>query len=398
MVNKIGVIGDTHFGSGYNMGSIDILTQLNTRLLDFANTFNKIVDKFLQEGVKTIVLTGDIFETRHPTASQYKIFSLCMQRAINLGFEIIIVVGNHDQQRHINTTTVDLFSSLKIQGIKVFSELGVHSINDNLHLILMPYRDRKMLKGDTNSEAIEKLKNELYAATEKLKGNKIIVGHFMLEKNDFTQDPDRFSLNELILPFKLFSDFDMVIMGHIHRHEVISTEKPIFIYSGSMEKTSFGEKDHNKVSLIIDPDNDNKVDIIPSEVRNLFELNFDYNGSEPFKEKINDKIIEDIEVISQSNDLRGSICKILLSIKETDLYYLDQSVIKNYIKGKGIQYCTGIQVSSNTNRQLRNNTINETLSGTNAIASFIKDLQEAEGVKEKLLKYANQIIDEVEGK
>ena len=79
--NKIAIIGDCHFGAGYNMGNIDPKTQLNTRLLDFSNTFNKIVDRFSKKNVKTIILTGDIFETRHPTSAQLSAFSTCAQRA-----------------------------------------------------------------------------------------------------------------------------------------------------------------------------------------------------------------------------------------------------------------------------------------------------------------------------
>ncbi len=49
---KIGIIGDTHFGAGYNMGKLDPKTQLNTRLLDFSNTFNTVIDEFIKRGVK----------------------------------------------------------------------------------------------------------------------------------------------------------------------------------------------------------------------------------------------------------------------------------------------------------------------------------------------------------
>src|SRR5690349_5989057 len=140
---KIGVIGDTHFGAAYNIGRTDADTQLNSRLIDFSNTFNGIIDRFVSKGVEILVLTGDIFETRHPSSAQLNAFSKCLKRAEALGLEIVIVVGNHDQQRHIDTTTVDIFNHLEMPNISVFPNIGIKTFKDEhgkeFHLVLMPY-------------------------------------------------------------------------------------------------------------------------------------------------------------------------------------------------------------------------------------------------------------------
>lgn len=395
----IGVIGDTHFGAGYNMGKTDPATQLNNRLIDFSNTFNSIIDGFIARKVTTVVLTGDIFETRHPTASQHKIFSKCVQRAIDLGMKVLINVGNHDQQRHIDTTTVDIYNALKVPGVEVYQDIGVHSVDDNTHIILMPYRDKRMLGGDSNAEAIATLKQELDNITDMLDGNIVVVGHYMLEKGLEGIDPDMFSMNELMLPLDMFDNCDVTIMGHIHKPDVISSgEKPTIVYSGSMEKVSFGEKDHTKISLVIDPADIYNIEVIPtSTIRNLFELEFDYSDQKPFKQNINNQITSDIDGFADANEVKHSICKVIVKIKESDLYYIDQSIIKNHLLNKGVHFCTGVHVSSINNRQLRNQSINETLSSRKAMAAFIEGLHESNQMKKKLLKHAEQIIDEVEG-
>jgi len=48
--------------------------------------------------------------------------------------------------------------------------------------------------------------------------------------------------------------------------------------------------------------------------------------------------------------------------------------------------------------KLRNKEITEDVSGKKAMASFIKTLVEPEETKKKLIKFANNIIEEVEGK
>ena len=395
----IGIIGDTHFGSGYSMGSIDPKTQLNTRLLDFSNTFNSIIDKFAEKNVKTIILTGDIFETRHPTSAQLNAFSKCVYRAINFGMEIIINVGNHDKQRNISTTTVDVFDALNLPFLKIYQNIGVHKIDD-INIILMPYRDRRMMGAQSNSEAIELIRNELNEVTKNLSGKKIAVGHFMLEKSPEGFDPDMFSLNELILPLDIFQNCDIVVMGHIHKYEIISADSPMIIYSGSMDKVSFGEKEHKKVSMILDPKNPRNIDIVESSVRNLFEINLDYTDEKNlFKEEINNKIIEDIDNFDKKYKIKNSIVKIIIKVKENDLYYVKQPLIKEHVLSKEIKYCTGVHVTSISTRQLRNSSINETLSGKKAFAYYLNGLScESESMKKKLLKRAEEIIEEVEVK
>jgi exonuclease SbcD len=397
----IGIIGDTHFGAGYNMGNIDPKTQLNTRLLDFSNTFNQIIDKFAKNGVKVVVLTGDIFETRHPTSAQLNAFSECIHRAINLGMEIIINVGNHDQLRNISTTTIDVFDALKLPFLKIYQNIEVHKVKD-INLILMPYRDRRMVGAKSNSEAIEMLENELNSVVQTLTGKKIVIGHFMLEKSPEGSDPDTFSLNELILPMSMFDNCDVVIMGHVHKHEIVSSSlnSPTIIYSGSMDKVSFGEKDHRKVSLILDPENIHNIDIIKTNVHNLFEINLDYiDEKKSFKEEINNKITSDIDSFNKTQSIKNSIVKVIVRVKENDLYYVKQPLIKDYVLSKGVKYCTGIQVTSINTRQLRNSTINETLSGKKAFASYLDGINcESEVMKKKLLKRAEEIIEEVEVK
>lgn len=399
MSSNIAIIGDSHFGASYNMGSIDPKTQLNTRLLDFSKTFDGIIDKLDKKNVKTVVLTGDIFETRHPTSAQLNIFSKCIQRAIKLGMEIVINVGNHDQQRNISTTTIDVFAALQLPFLHIYQDIAIHK-TDKADIILMPYRDRRMLEAKTNSEAIEIIKNTLEEVSKQSNKKKIVVGHFMLEKSPEGIDPDSFSLNELVLPIDMFKNFDAVIMGHIHKHEIISHKNPVIMYSGSMEKVSFGEKDHRKVSIIIDPNNIEKFEIMKTNVRNLFEINLDYSEEKKlFQDTINDKIMEDIDSFNRDMSIKRSILKVVIKVKENDLYYVDQQLIRNYVLSKGIKYCTGIHVTSINTRQLRNSAINETLSGKKAFAVYIDGLKhESDSMKKSLLKKADEIIEEVEVK
>jgi exonuclease SbcD len=399
---KIGIIGDTHFGAGYNLGKLDPDTQLNSRLLDFSNTFNSIIDRFLKRDVKVVVITGDIFDTRHPTSAQLNTFSRCIQRAINKDLQIVILVGNHDQQRTIATTTVDIYNSLETPGVSVYANLDVHTIRDKygkkINLILMPYRDRRMIGTKTTSDAVEQIRGELNAICDNLDGTKIAVGHFMMDRAIAGENPDTFSINELILPLDIFKNLDGVVMGHVHKHAILS-KKPLIAYAGSMEKISFGEKHHTKVTLVLDTDDLSKVEVIKSNIRNLYEMNFNYTtGEKNLKHQITDTILLDIEKFHMKWNLSKAIVKLTAKVKENDLYYVNQEKIKEYILSKNVKYLSPVQISSVNFRKLRNKNITENVSGKKAMTAFINELIEPEQIKKKLIKFANNVIEAVEGK
>jgi len=221
----------------------------------------------------------------------------------------------------------------------------------------------------------------------------------MLDKSITGENPDSFSINELILPLSMFSDFDTAIMGHIHKHMVLSEDSPTIVYSGSMEKVSFGEKHHTKVSLILDTDNIGDVEILPTQTRSLHEMNFDYtDGDKDYKQQITDKIILDIEKFNMRWNLSGAIVKFTTKVKKNDLHHINQEKIKEYILSKKVRHLMPMQVASVSARKLRNKKITETVEGKKAIATFIRQLVEPEQIKRRLIKAANNIIEEVEGK
>lgn len=65
---------------------------------------------------------------------------------------------------------------------------------------------------------------------------------------------------DVIEPFEIPADFSAVLAGHIHRHQVLAANRqangpavPVF-YPGSIDRTSFAEKNENKGFLILDFD------------------------------------------------------------------------------------------------------------------------------------------------
>jgi len=346
--------------------------------------------------VKTIVFTGDCFDSKHPTSSQLKLFSQNIRYALDNGIEIVLVAGNHDQQRGVSTTTLDSFDELSLPNLTVYQDFGLHETVEGVNIILMPYKDRRMIGTPTNSDAIEVIKNRIHELRGSVEGQTMIVGHFMLERAPDGVDPDKFSINELILPLQMFKGFDTVIMGHIHEHMIISKKDPVIMYSGSMDRISFGEKDYKKVSLIVDSKDIRRVSILRTKVRDLVDISLDYIGhKKPYKDKINKRIIGDIKRVNKQTPIKSSIVKVAVKMKTGDLYHMDHSLIKDFVMGLGASFCVSVQAASVSSRQLRNKAITETVSEKKAFESYLNGVVETPAMKKRMLKCAEQIIDSV---
>ena len=400
---KILAIGDLHIGGSMNLGTVDKDTQVNTRLLDFSATLNWILDKGIEAGVKVLVLPGDCFETKIPTPSQLNIFSRFIQRAIEANIEVLITVGNHDQQRVINTTTIDVFNTLSLKGVKVFTDISSYTMADEfdepVSFVFLPYRDRKMVGAETNEEAVKNISAKVGSVVAGLKGKKIAIGHFMVGAPvNGVGDGETFSISEVILPLEMFDGFDAVLMGHIHSHEILKPESPFIAYLGSMEKITFGDSTKDKVSMILDTNDLTHPEIIKSPVRQLHSLFFDYSGDELYKQGITDKIVADVEAYHSTTSLSQSIVKLTVKVKEDDLYHINQERIKRHIVDKGVRYLVPLQIQTITHRVMRNKEITETIDSKKAIEVFINGLSEPDDLKQRLINKAKAIIDDVEGK
>jgi DNA repair exonuclease SbcCD nuclease subunit len=242
------------------------------------------------------------------------------------------------------------------------------------------------------------VKNQLSEHISSGKRN-VIVGHFMLEQSITGEDPDSFSINELILPIKMFECADVVVMGHVHKHMVLSKSNPLAIYTGSMDRVSFGEKHHSKSSIILDTDNLLEAVIIDNDVRAMAEIEIDLAAHDKeYKTQINNKIVSEIERFAKKTDLKDVIVKLLVKIKDNDAYYINNDKVKEFIYSKQVYSLPSLQILPISHRQLRNKDITETVDSKQAIESFINGLGESDLTKGKLIKMAKYIIEEVNNK
>ncbi|MFA5048425.1 MAG: metallophosphoesterase [Patescibacteria group bacterium] len=393
---KIVILGDTHFGGGFALGKTDYYTHLNTRLLDFSNSFDYVVDYMINNCVNHFFITGDIFENRRPQASELSLFSKKICRLSELNIHTHIVIGNHDLIKEQSATTLDVLSSLKLPFVHIYSDVESFICKDevnSINIIFLPFRTCEMLNCTTNEEAVTRISTFLQYEVKKLnnKNPTIVIGHLMVQGTAIGNAVLDASPGEVVLPVEIFKRFNSVIMGHVHQH-IIVKKKPLIVHLGSMECKDFGEGKHKKYFLSIESNN-NKLSYCFEQlpVRSLFDFVIDQSLASSGKEATDD-VIQQIKNFSQKNDLKDSIIRIEIFINEKCLYDLETESIRRYLKQiHKIYYCVGIFPQVVSKRQLRKASITE---HNDPLTSFIEyvELEEDLTIRDKMKLIGSKII------
>ena len=100
---------DLHIGVE-NYGRIDPETGLSTRLGDFLDSLDQVVEFALNEGVDLVLLAGDAYKGRDPTQTHQREFAKRLNRLSQAGIPTFLLVGNHDlPAASSRATAVDIF-------------------------------------------------------------------------------------------------------------------------------------------------------------------------------------------------------------------------------------------------------------------------------------------------
>lgn len=391
---RICILGDTHFGGGYSLGKIvDPNRQINSRLVDYSNTFDYFADFVISNNISHVIITGDIFEQRKPHASELSLFGEKMRRFSENNVNVHIPIGNHDLIYAHKATTVDILKSLNIPHIYVYNEIDSIACSDKkgdiINVIFLPFRNRKMLKCSNNVAAIQRIADRIhYEINDITKGPKILVGHLMVEG---TKLADGIDSVELVLPHKIFDGLDAVIMGHVHPHKILRV-KPLIAYIGSMEKKKFDEGQESKYFMVIENKNDEisyHFEQLP--VRKLFDIVVNQADKDTNIEALKG-IQEDLIEIAKNKDLFGSILRLQLFLSEQAQYGFNKQELDRFLRKElKVHNCVGIHIQISSARQLRKASITERADPISAFREYI-DLEEKNKITNRMRELGLKII------
>ncbi|MBI2595249.1 exonuclease SbcCD subunit D [Candidatus Daviesbacteria bacterium] len=278
---------DIHIGME-NYSKLDPHTGLSTRLLDFLNTFDFIVDTALSQDVDALIFAGDAYKTRDPNPTQQRGFGERIKKAAK-HMPVILVVGNHDTPNaQGRANTLDIYSALEIENVwvsRVPEYLQIPTKSGNLQVVTLPW-----LHKNDYQEVAEKLLS-LY---DKIKpppagGPAIFLSHAEVEGASYGSEKGMAIANDVTIPLSLIQDrrLSYVALGHIHKHQVLSKDPPV-VYAGSPHRIDFGEEKEEKgVVLVILSEAKNlknseaSFQFIPTPCRAFLTITINLEGSDP---------------------------------------------------------------------------------------------------------------------
>ena len=262
---------DLHIGVE-NYGRTDPKTGLSTRLGDFLDSLEQVVEFALNEGVDLVLLAGDAYKGRDPTQTHQREFAKRLNRLSKAGIPTFLLVGNHDlPAASSRATAVDIFPTLEVANIHVGNSLKTYDVptpSGPLQVLAVPWPKRSAILSREESRGMsieqvrqtleERLTDGIEVAASQLDPTipAILTGHVTV--NGATVGTERSMMlgqdHVLLVSALDRPQVEYVALGHIHKHQILRPDPPMVVYSGSLQRVDFSEEGDEKGFCVIDLD------------------------------------------------------------------------------------------------------------------------------------------------
>jgi exonuclease SbcD len=255
---------DLHVGME-NYGRLDPVTGTSSRVSDFLERLDEVIEYALAHEADLAVFTGDAFKNREPDPTQQREFA---QRIKRLADEVptLLLVGNHDMPgMAVKASAVDIFQVLAVPGVIVGHKSGWQEVATRrgpVFLGWMPYpmRNRLLAREENQGKTIDELEQGLRQMVADILGDlareaaqhpmpRVLAAHFSVSEAKVGSERTVMLGREVAVMTSTLTDpaWDYVALGHIHRHQDLNPGgAPPVVYSGSLERIDFGEEREEK--------------------------------------------------------------------------------------------------------------------------------------------------------
>ena len=414
---------DIHLGYETH-GRLDPETGLNSRLQDFARSFDFMVERAVTEDVDLFLFCGDAYRTADPTPTQQKLFAECLRPVAAAGIPIVMIVGNHDHPvSYGKASSVDIFGYLsgdvRIFRRPTFCAPGqecppIETKSGPLQLVALPWPIRSMLLSRTEHrkktpEEIRTFIEELYIdfiakAAEELDPAlpAIVAGHFSVqgaevggsERTSLIAHEPKFTVGQLTP-----QGIDYVALGHIHKYQDRNLDAfqrgdgPPVVYPSSLERISFKEHDADKGFVLVDiatADGRKKTtyEFVPTPARRFLPIEIDARNSDDPTGTIVGKI--------RMQDVRDAVVRVRYQIDEAQVPQVDVRAIRDALVDADT--VAAIERVVDPAERKRTTVVQRDATLKDALAQYVAQHENLTSLKDDLLAAALEIEQEVEAK
>ena len=407
---KILHFADLHLGVE-TYGRLDPATGLSTRLLDFLNALDQVVDYALENKVDLVLFCGDAYKSREPTQTQQREFAKRINRLSTNGIPIFLLIGNHDLPNAIGrATTTEIFDTLAVEKVYVSNRPEVYSIPTNsgtVQIVSLPWLRRSALltKEDTKNLTFEQINRKLQEALTGVIAAKakeldptlpaILAAHVWVSGVQVGSERSMTIGQEhaLLLSTVAHPAFDYIALGHIHKHQVLNDDPPV-VYPGSLERIDFGEEDDDKGFYLVEIDSDRETgesrasfNFHPVTGRRFLTINVNI---EPRDAEPTSTVLK--AIAEQGDELRDAIVRLQISLPEEIEGQLRDSDIRDTMK-ETHYFTIGKDIKREARRRLGDLTVEE-LTELDALKKWLETQKFTPERAKLLLEYGERLIQE----
>jgi len=255
---------DVHVGME-NYGQLDPATGTSSRVRDFLDRLDEVIDFAIAHDGDLAVFAGDAFKSRDPEPTQQREFAQRIKRLAD-HMPTLLLVGNHDMPGvATKASSVDIFQALDVPDVIVGDRPGgrvVATRRGPVYLAWIPYpmRNRLLSRDEHVGKTIDELESALRQTVADIVAGlteiardqampRLLAGHLSVAEARLGSERSVMLGNDVAVFSSTLTDaaWDYIALGHIHKHQVLNPGGyPPIVYSGSLERIDFGEEDETK--------------------------------------------------------------------------------------------------------------------------------------------------------
>jgi exonuclease SbcD len=283
-----------------NYGRIDPTTGTSTRVRDFLDRLDEVIEYAIDKEADLAVFAGDAFKDRNPEPTQQREFAQRVKRLAD-HMPTLLLVGNHDMPgMAVKANSLDIFRALDVPGVIVGHKDEARIVETKrgpIFLAWMPYpmRNRLMAWTKYQGKSIEELNQglrtevsaRLRALAEQAENQampRVLVGHFTVEAASFGSERSVMLGSDLPILRSTVAEeaWDYVALGHLHKHQDVNEGTyPSVVYSGSLERIDFGEQREEKGFVWVEVKrNETQWQFVPVKARAFHTVKIDVRDQE----------------------------------------------------------------------------------------------------------------------
>lgn len=271
-------LADLHIGKRINEVSM---------LEDQQYVLAQVLDIIEREKAEGIIIAGDVYDKTIPSPQAVNVFDEFLTKLVRMQKKIYIISGNHDSGARLNFGhEIMSHNQVYVAGVLKETPLVIEEEDQygKLYIHLLPFVKPATVKGIYGEEA-DRISTYTEAVSvciqhmnmDKTRRNILIAHQFVTGAvKDGSEEISAGGIDNV--EADVFSDFDYVALGHIHRAQKVVQEN--IRYSGTLLKYSLSEEKHKKSVTIVDIKEKGDVEVHTVEItplRDLRQIRGDYN-------------------------------------------------------------------------------------------------------------------------